>query len=322
MVEEVLVGAPEDLVEVSSTDRKGKPLRTVINPKTGIVRNDPIPTEADLAAFYATDYRQDYRGSIKPKLRSMLRRLRWAHDFFTQHDATIGARRRLFDIGAGAGEFLFYAKEAGFTATGIEPDEAYAAFCRDAMDLDVATGRIGETSVAPKSYDMITLVHVLEHLADPALSLRAVSDWLADDGLIYVEVPDIERMMKHHGAKKLFHYGHIWNFSPTTLAATAALADLSPVWIGQGMRGAAVGAFLRKDPAAQPAFDAAKGEALRSDLLAFQGRGLGLSDFTKVLKKGARFVGETSATRGFASPKSMAEHAVARMRRTAGAQGG
>ncbi len=315
MVEEVLVGAPEDLVEVSNTDRKGKPLRTVVNPKTGIVRNDPIPTEADLEAFYATDYRQDYRGSVQPKLRSMLRRLRWAHEFFTKHENTIGARRRLFDIGAGAGEFLFYAKAAGFEAEGIEPDEAYAAFCRDAMDLDVATGTIGNSEPGSRSRDLITLVHVLEHLADPAQSLRVISDWLAEDGLIYVEVPDIEQMMQHQGPNRLFHYGHIWNFSPQTLAGTAALAGLAPVWIGEGMRGLAVGAFFRRESSVIPTFDAAKGDALKNDLLAFKDRGARLTDIAKVLRKAGRFIEETSATRGFASPRKMAEHAVRRMRR-------
>ncbi|MEL7344807.1 MAG: class I SAM-dependent methyltransferase [Pseudomonadota bacterium] len=313
MVETVLVGAPEDLFVVSQKDRKGKPLRTVVNTRTGVVRNDPIPSEADLAAFYATDYRQDYRGSVKPKLRSMLRRLRWAHEFFGTHKDTIGSRRRLFDIGAGAGEFLFFAQKAGFETKGIEPDQAYAEFCRDAMGLDVETGTIGQTDVAQGSFDLITLVHVLEHLADPTAALRQIADWTSPDGLIYVEVPDIERMVRHHGSNGLFHFGHIWNFSPGTLQATAALAGLSPVWIGEGMRASAVGAFLKSDPDAHPVFDPAKAQTLKEDLVAAQGTRVTTGDVAKVFKKGARYLEETRATRGFSSPRDMAEHAVDRM---------
>lgn len=71
-----LIGDPSDMVEVSNKDRKGKPLRTVLNLRTGLVRNDPIPTDADLSSFYSADYRVVYKGASKPRKRQASRQVR------------------------------------------------------------------------------------------------------------------------------------------------------------------------------------------------------------------------------------------------------
>ena len=54
---------------VSKTDRRGRPLRTVICLDTGLVRNDPVPDDAELAQFYAEDYLISYKGARKPRRR-------------------------------------------------------------------------------------------------------------------------------------------------------------------------------------------------------------------------------------------------------------
>ena len=58
---------------VSETDRHGKPLRTIICMETGLVRNDPVPNDEELARFYADDYRIAYKGAAKPRRRQVVR---------------------------------------------------------------------------------------------------------------------------------------------------------------------------------------------------------------------------------------------------------
>ena len=48
---------------VSEIDRRGKRLHTVICMETGLVRNDPIPDDEELAQFYAENYRLAYKGT-------------------------------------------------------------------------------------------------------------------------------------------------------------------------------------------------------------------------------------------------------------------
>ncbi len=67
---------------------------------------------------------------------------------------------------------------------------------------------------------------MLEHLNDPVKYLAMIRDWLATEGVLYVEVPNIEEDCRVKSRGNLFHYGHIWNFNPWTLRAVAGLAGL------------------------------------------------------------------------------------------------
>lgn len=58
---------------VSSKDRDGEALTTVICEACGHVSNDPIPTKEELASFYALDYRMRYKGSAQPRARQIAR---------------------------------------------------------------------------------------------------------------------------------------------------------------------------------------------------------------------------------------------------------
>ena len=62
----------------SKTDRRRRPLQTVICMDTGLVRNDPVPDDAELAQFYAEDYRIRYKRARKPRRRQILRNFRRA----------------------------------------------------------------------------------------------------------------------------------------------------------------------------------------------------------------------------------------------------
>ena len=49
-----LRGEPANLELVSQSDRHGKPLNTVVDKTTGLVRNDPIPSDEELERFIKT----------------------------------------------------------------------------------------------------------------------------------------------------------------------------------------------------------------------------------------------------------------------------
>ncbi|MEO1000185.1 MAG: hypothetical protein AAFW69_06235, partial [Pseudomonadota bacterium] len=124
------LGRPEDLVEVSDRDRHGAPLRTVVNLATGLVRNDPVPGDAELARFYAEDYRTAYKGAAEPRRRQVLRNFRRAAVFVREYRDMLDGAGRILDVGAGSGEFLALMVALGKDARGIEPNRGYAAYCR------------------------------------------------------------------------------------------------------------------------------------------------------------------------------------------------
>lgn len=211
---------------VSRADRHGKPLVTVMCAGCGVVRNDPVPSEAELEAFYRRDYRKEYKGAEEPRLRQVWRNLDRLNGHFRMFHDIYARRGAWLDLGSGSGEFSFLAARLGAEVTAVEPNEGYADYCRNRLDLPVTTGRMEDCGFAAGSFDLIRLSHVLEHMRDPVASLERLKGWLRPDGVIYIEVPDIESDARNKLRGRLFHYGHIYNFNPVTLRHVAARAGL------------------------------------------------------------------------------------------------
>ncbi len=75
------------------------------------------------------------------------------------------------------------------------------------------------------TWDVITLHHVLEHLADPISVLHSLGQRLSESGVLIVEVPNVEA--RYHGPQRLFHLAHLHNFSHTGLLFAGSLAGLA-----------------------------------------------------------------------------------------------
>ena len=123
-------------------------LLTVACSQCGLGRIDPLPTEQELADWYTTAYRQQYKGVERPALRHVLRagrqaleRWRWvcAHSDEATHLQANPVARTL-DIGASSGGFVALMQQLGFTASGIEPHQGYASYARQEMQLAVLSG--------------------------------------------------------------------------------------------------------------------------------------------------------------------------------------
>lgn len=211
---------------VSETDRHGRPLRTVIDTQTGLVRNDPIPGDAELAKFYAEDYRTSYKGSEKPRRRQILRNFRRVASHVREFADILAGAEKILDVGAGSGEFAFLMQSLGKAVTGIEPNAGYAAYCRVDLGLDVRSEHLDARLFQAGAFDLIRLNHVLEHLNDPVRYLSMIAEWLTPEGVLYVEVPNIETYAREKSRGNMFHFGHIYNFNPWTLRAAAGLAGL------------------------------------------------------------------------------------------------
>ena len=233
-------------VSVSGTDRRGRPLRTVVCMETGLVRNDPVPGDEELARFYAEDYRRAYKSADKPRRRQVLRNFRRAAAHIRAFRDVLAPARRILDVGAGSGEFAFLMRELGHDVTGIEPNAGYAAWCRDELGLDVRTAHLGPDLFPPASFDLIRLNHVLEHLNDPVRYLAIIAAWLTPGGRLYVEVPNIETYAREKSRGNMFHYGHIWTFNPWTLRAAAGLAGLEELPETAARCRDTTGAFFRR----------------------------------------------------------------------------
>ncbi|HSC28324.1 MAG TPA: class I SAM-dependent methyltransferase [Vicinamibacterales bacterium] len=107
--------------------------------------------------------------------------------------------RRLLDVGAHAGRFLFLARRAGWDAEGIEVNPRTAAFAAGNSGARVLTASAWSLATIHERYDAVTLTDVLEHIPDPVALLLRVREVVAPEGWIAVKVPcgPAQRIKEH-----------------------------------------------------------------------------------------------------------------------------
>jgi 2-polyprenyl-3-methyl-5-hydroxy-6-metoxy-1,4-benzoquinol methylase len=95
---------------------------------------------------------------------------------------------KLLDVGAATGFFLDLAKKRGFDVHGVEISSFAAAQGRE-KGLDVRSGTLADLG-REESYDVITLLDVIEHVSDPRVELKRVYEHLSAEGLLVINTPD------------------------------------------------------------------------------------------------------------------------------------
>jgi len=150
----------------------------------GLIFAEKMQQHDDLIKHYSDDYFEPYLKTEQIHLKKR----------FCKRVREIKAQvfpGRLLDVGCGAGFFLKLAGETGYTVQGVEISRYAAEYARNKLGLPVFQGELGAAGLAPESFDIITLWHVLEHVRDPKIFLSQVNGLLKDQGLLALEVPNI-----------------------------------------------------------------------------------------------------------------------------------
>jgi len=215
----------KDFEVLSKVGRGHQPLNSVICRKCGLVWSHPFPI--DPYKYYQKDYRIRYKGTFVPRKKHIYRSAHAALDRFNILKKLLKPKLRVLEIGSGGGEFLYLLKKSGCDAFGIEPNEGYAEYARGEYQLDIKTGFLQNTEFQENSFDMVTLWHVFEHMDNPLETLKKISGFLAPEGILVIEVPNVEATCQ--APVNTFHTAHLFNFNETTLSRMAELAGFSVI---------------------------------------------------------------------------------------------
>lgn len=200
-------------------DRKGQPLRTVVCCNCGLVAHACIPTCEELARYYTEHYRQNYHGNNTPAPYRVVREWKRGQNILARLQSDLAPGAHVLEVGSGIGCTVMNFCMAGFSAKGIEPGEGFAEFSRTRMHADIRRCSLSELPPVAE-YDLVLLVHVLEHLPSPTDALTRIARLLRPSGKLYIEVPNFNA--PHAAPGKQFHFAHIYNFTPATLRMVAA----------------------------------------------------------------------------------------------------
>jgi SAM-dependent methyltransferase len=121
--------------------------------------------------------------------------------------------------------------EAAQSCCGVDTDAGASQMLRDAGFLDIITADATElSSVTDKTYDLIVLGEVLEHVNNPGLLLDEMAKVLDPGGRIVVTVPNaynLLRFLQIFAGREVVHMDHVAYYSPKTLSAACARVGLA-----------------------------------------------------------------------------------------------
>lgn len=157
-----------------------------------------------------------------PQVRETLARIEDFPPHFTFGFFPTKRHGRLLDVGCGSGLYLHAFQKLGWNAHGVEISARVAEATRRALGLNVITGALEEAKFPDAYFDVVTLIHVLEHLSDPVGTLREVCRILKKDGLVVMAVPNFRSPTALVFRSYWFALDmprHLCQFSPTSLRA-------------------------------------------------------------------------------------------------------
>lgn len=220
------------------SDKMGEATRTELRDDTehivvqcaecGFQQLSPMPTQEEMDDYYRKDMQAVSIG-YKPVFHTTdtLRRIKDLQTYWWP--ASIVKEKSILDFGAGYGDFVLCAKEAGLQVQGLEP-------CVSRREVAAEQG-VNLLGFIPEEehFDVITMFHVLEHLPDPVEFLNTMAEArLNEGGTIVAEVPnandwllDLSPAYRRWCSMKC----HLSYFTPTTLRATAYSAGFGDVYI-------------------------------------------------------------------------------------------
>lgn len=113
-----------------------------------------------------------------------------------------GHGQRLLDVGCYDGRFVGAAKSLGYDVSGVEPVEGAAARAEAAFGIPVIRGTLETAAIPDRAFDVVSFIHVFEHLADPRAALAVCRRVLAPGGALLIEIPAYDALARRIAGRR------------------------------------------------------------------------------------------------------------------------
>jgi SAM-dependent methyltransferase len=160
----------------------------------GMVRMEPAPGPDRLAAYYPRHYWFKPEASAAGWLEERYRRLLIQDHvrFVARAWRETGEPGPVLDVGCGGGLFLGMLREHGMRVVGLDASAEAANVAWHHNGVPTLCGDLGRVPLPHASCAVVTMFHVVEHLADPHAYLNSARDLLQPQGRLVVQVPNAD----------------------------------------------------------------------------------------------------------------------------------
>jgi len=142
------------------------------------------------------------------KKRNWLSQFAYCKQFFKE-------KKDILEIGAGAGQATLWFEDKGFNIIGIEPDPRNVKLINKILKKGNCINSKIENINLEQKFDIIWMVHVLEHLVDPVNVLIRIKNNMKPNSIFFIEVPNCENDEMLHVS--IDENPHVYHFTKKAL---------------------------------------------------------------------------------------------------------
>ena len=227
--------------------------------RCSLVLSSPILGEREVDALYRTST----EGNVTPGEEANVRRT--MQMYYALARPHLEQRERMLDVGCDVGFLLDVARADGFQELhGIEPNPAARRVAETIGGAVISDRFYEETAYPERHFDLITMIHVLDHLVDPRRTLdRALRD-LKPGGVMVAVVHNVESLLGRVLGERfpVFNLYHHYFFTKRTLRLLFEARGFGVLRTTATRNRYSLGFFARRVPGLPPS----AGDALRAGL--------------------------------------------------------
>ena len=195
---------------------------------------NPRPSDEDVSHLYDEQYYRDgattgigYSAEIRTP--DLVRTLQpW---YIPPLREVVDVRgKRVLDVGCSFGQLVYWLEKAGATCTGIDISDVGVDWGRKNLGLDLRQASVLDWNGPAGSFDVITLIDVIEHLTDPVTMLERIRHLLKPGGLLYIKTPNFGAYASAGKSWKYLYFSleHLLYFNIESLDRTVSSRGFRP----------------------------------------------------------------------------------------------
>jgi len=191
----------------------------------GLVYQAPHPSTSYLRSYYQGGYHLHMHGQSDPSAKTEWAESKRAEALVAFARPYLSSVRNHLDVGSSLGKLLAGFKDVfACQSHGVEPAVVFRQNAR-ALGVDVVGSLADLDPGLARSYDLVSLSHVLEHMTDPLGTLRLFhQEWMSEGSHLLVEVPNL------YGHPSL-EFAHLFAFTKASLVEVLRQAEFFPLAI-------------------------------------------------------------------------------------------